>query len=70
MAGGAKSDSSSIYAGSSQGAARLMFYLVDLASGWTSAYLVVVGAALLALVLFFPAGIVGAVRARFARWLP
>ncbi len=48
----------------------LMFYLVDITSGWTSAYLFVVGGALLVLVLFFPLGIMGAVRARFAPWLP
>ena len=48
----------------------LMFYLVDFTSGWTSAYLFVVGGALLALVLFFPLGIMGAVRAKLAPWLP
>ena len=48
----------------------LMFYLVDLASGWTSAYLFVVGGTLLVLVLFFPLGIMGTVRAKLVRWLP
>ena len=48
----------------------LMFYLVDVASGWTSAYLFVVGGALLVLVLFFPLGIMGAVRGKLAPWLP
>lgn len=48
----------------------LMFYLVDFTSGWTSAYLFVVGGALLALVLFFPLGIMGTVRAKLAPWLP
>ena len=48
----------------------LMFYLVDYTSGWTSAYLFVVGAVLLALVLFFPLGIMGTVRAKLAPWLP
>ena len=48
----------------------LMFYLVDVTSGWTSAWLFVVGGALLVLVLFFPQGIMGAVRARLAPWLP
>ena len=43
-----------------------MFYLVDVTSGWTSAWLFVVGGALLVLVLFFPLGIMGAVRARLA----
>ncbi len=48
----------------------LMFYLVDLASGVTDAYLMVVGAALVALVLFAPAGILGALRRRALPWLP
>lgn len=48
----------------------LMFYLIDVTSGWTSAYLFVVGGALLVLVLFFPKGIMGAVRARLLPWLP
>ncbi len=48
----------------------LMFYLVDLASGVTDAYLLVVGAALVALVLFAPAGILGALRRRALPWLP
>ena len=48
----------------------LMFYLVDLASGVTDAYLLAVGAALVALVLFAPAGILGALRRRALPWLP
>jgi branched-chain amino acid transport system permease protein len=48
----------------------LMFYLVDTISGYTSAYLLVVGAALVLLVLLFPKGILGTVRARAAPWLP
>ena len=48
----------------------LMFYLVDVTSGWTSAYLFIVGGALLVLVLFFPLGIMGTVRAKLAPWLP
>ena len=48
----------------------LMFYLVDYTSSLTSAYLFVVGGALLVLVLFFPLGIMGAVRAKLAPWLP
>ncbi len=48
----------------------LMFYLVDIASGYTSSYLLVVGVTLLALTLWFPRGIMGAVRARFPAWLP
>ena len=48
----------------------LMFYLVDYASSVTSAYLFLVGIALLALVLWFPQGILGAVRSRWLPWLP
>jgi len=48
----------------------LMFYLVDFASGWTSAYLLVVGVVLVVLVLWFPLGFLGWVRTRWAPWLP
>ncbi|HYD57264.1 MAG TPA: hypothetical protein VEB41_10200 [Burkholderiales bacterium] len=48
----------------------LMFYLVDFASEWTSAYLLVVGAALVVLVLWFPLGFLGWVRTRWLAWLP
>ena len=48
----------------------LMFYVVDFASGWTSAYLLVVGVVLVALVLWFPLGFLGWVRTRWAAWLP
>ena len=50
--------------------AVLMFYLVDITSGYTDAYLFVVGAALVGLVLFAPRGILGNLRERFAPWLP
>jgi branched-chain amino acid transport system permease protein len=50
--------------------ALLMFALIELASGLTSAYLFFVGAALVALVLFAPKGILGTVRERWVRWLP
>jgi branched-chain amino acid transport system permease protein len=48
----------------------VMFYLIDVTSGWTAAYLFVVGGSLLVLVLWFPRGLMGAVRARWADWLP
>ena len=48
----------------------LMFYLVDISSGFTSSYLLVVGATLLVLTLWFPKGIAGAIRARWLAWLP
>jgi branched-chain amino acid transport system permease protein len=50
--------------------ALLMFYLIDISSGYTTAHLFVVGAALLILVLFAPKGILGALRERGAKWLP
>ena len=48
----------------------LMTYLVDVAKGFTVAYLVVVGVALVVVVLWAPAGVVGGIRARWVRWLP
>ena len=50
--------------------AALMFYLVDVSSRFTDAHLLVVGVALLGLVLFFPKGVLGAVRRRWIGWLP
>jgi branched-chain amino acid transport system permease protein len=50
--------------------AAVMFYLIDLASSFTSAWLAVVGAMLVVLVLFAPAGLLGALRARALPWLP
>lgn len=47
-----------------------MFYLVDIASGFTSAYLFLVGLTLIALVLFFPKGVLGTLRERALPWLP
>src|SRR5699024_10257617 len=48
----------------------MMFYLVDVTSSVTDAYLLVVGAALVALVLFAPSGILGTLRRRALPWLP
>lgn len=50
--------------------AVFMYYVVDIASGYTSAYMLVVGATLIFLVLFFRKGLIGTVRERWARWLP
>lgn len=47
-----------------------MTYAVDIASGITSAYLLAVGAALIILIMWFPTGIMGGIRARWWRWLP
>ena len=48
----------------------IMFVLVDLASGFTSASLLAVGVVLILLVLFFPKGILGTLRQRVLPWLP
>jgi len=56
----------------------LMFYLIDgsgdllktYAPGWNISHLGIVGVALILLVLFFPKGILGTIRDRWARWLP
>jgi branched-chain amino acid transport system permease protein len=48
----------------------LMFYLIDFTSGYTSSYLLLVGLALVLIVLLFPQGILGTVRAKAAPWLP
>ena len=48
----------------------LMFYLVDVSSGYTTAYMIVVGAALVLLVLWFPKGLLGTLRQRWLPWLP
>ncbi len=48
----------------------LMFYLVDITSNYTSAYLLVTGLVLILLVLFFPRGILGSIRDRWLSWLP
>jgi branched-chain amino acid transport system permease protein len=48
----------------------LMFYLVDVTSGQTSAYMLVVGVALLVLVVWFPKGLLGTLREKAAPWLP
>ena len=47
-----------------------MFYLIDISSGLTSAYMVLAGLALVLLTLFAPQGLMGEVRQRLARWLP
>jgi branched-chain amino acid transport system permease protein len=48
----------------------VMTYVVDVTSGLTTAYLLVVGATLVVVILWAPAGLMGAVRARWAPWLP
>jgi branched-chain amino acid transport system permease protein len=46
-----------------------MYYVTDITSGFTSAYLLIVGVALILLVLFFPKGILGSIRERWLGWL-
>lgn len=48
----------------------IMFYLIDVASSYTTAYMLVVGVALILLILYFPKGIVGTIREKWLRWLP
>ena len=47
-----------------------MFYLIDLSSGITTAYMLIAGVALVALTLFAPQGLAGELRRRLWRWLP
>lgn len=47
-----------------------MYYLIDLSSQVTSAYLLIAGVALILLTLFAPQGIVGELRKRVFPWLP
>ncbi|KJS41571.1 MAG: branched-chain amino acid ABC transporter permease [Roseovarius sp. BRH_c41] len=46
-----------------------MFYLIDLSSGVTTAYMLIAGVALVALTLFAPQGLMGELRRRFWRGL-
>lgn len=50
--------------------ALLMFALIEAATGLTTAHQFIIGAALVALVLFAPKGILGTIRERWLRWLP
>lgn len=47
-----------------------MFYLIDLSSGVTTAYMLIAGVVLVCLTLFAPQGLMGELRNRFWRWLP
>jgi branched-chain amino acid transport system permease protein len=50
--------------------ALFMFYLIDLSSFVTDAYMFIAGVALLLLTMFAPKGIVGQLREKKAKWLP
>ncbi|NOD35799.1 MULTISPECIES: branched-chain amino acid ABC transporter permease [unclassified Ruegeria] len=47
-----------------------MFYLIDVSSSFTNAYMLVAGIALVLLTLFAPQGIAGTLRKRAVSWLP
>ncbi|MEM7260009.1 MAG: branched-chain amino acid ABC transporter permease, partial [Pseudomonadota bacterium] len=47
-----------------------MYYLIDLSSEITNAYLLVAGVALILLTLFAPHGLAGVLRKRVMPWLP
>ncbi|MAY89371.1 MAG: branched-chain amino acid ABC transporter permease [Pseudooceanicola sp.] len=47
-----------------------MFYLIDLSSGVTTAYMLIAGVVLVLVTLFAPQGIAGELRRRVWRWLP
>jgi branched-chain amino acid transport system permease protein len=47
-----------------------MFYLIDLSSDITTAYMLIAGVTLVLLTLFAPQGIMGELRRRLWRWLP
>ncbi len=47
-----------------------MFYLIDISSSFTNAYMLVAGVALVLLTLFAPQGIAGTIRKRAVSWLP
>ncbi|MDH3263940.1 MAG: branched-chain amino acid ABC transporter permease [Paracoccaceae bacterium] len=48
----------------------LMFYLIDLSSGLTSAYMLIAGVVLVLITLFAPQGLGGELRRRLWPWLP
>lgn len=48
----------------------LMFYLIDLSSGFTTAYMLIAGLALVLLTLFARQGLAGELRRRLWAWLP
>lgn len=50
--------------------AVFMFYLIDLASGITDAYMLIAGVVLVLLTLFAPQGLAGTLRKRAIPWLP
>jgi branched-chain amino acid transport system permease protein len=50
--------------------AFMMFYLIDIASDYTTAYLLVAGVVLVYLIMYFPKGILGTIREKWLPWIP
>jgi len=48
----------------------MMFYLIDIASDYTTAYLLVAGIVLIILVMYFPKGLLGTLREKYFPWIP
>ena len=48
----------------------IMYYLIDIISGITSNYQLVVGVVLILLIIWFPMGIMGTLRQKWMKWLP
>lgn len=48
----------------------IMFYLIDLFSSYTNAYLLATGVVLILLIVYFPSGVLGTLRKKWLRWLP
>ncbi len=47
----------------------LMVTMIDKVSELTTAYLLVIGVVLIALILWFPKGVLGTIRERWAQWM-
>jgi branched-chain amino acid transport system permease protein len=47
-----------------------MFYLIDISSSYTNAYMLIAGVVLVLLTLFAPQGLAGTLRKRAVPWLP
>ncbi len=47
-----------------------MFYLIDISSGYTNAYMLIAGLVLVLLTLFAPQGLAGSLRQKVMPWLP
>ncbi len=50
--------------------ALFMFYLIDISSGYTNAYMLIAGVVLVLLTLFARGGLIGSIRKRWVSWLP